>query len=455
MQGQDSSHRFGRLFRRRPEGALPLEGVARVGTLIEEPDEARPLSENAQAGDRIAGYLVEAPIGRGGMGVVYRAFHLHLGRPVALKLLPPAVADDERFRTRFVQESRLAASLLHPNIVTIFDAGEERGRLYIAMQYVPGGDLGHAVDVEGALEPSRVVHLLSQVAAALDTAHQAGLVHRDVKPANILVDGTRALLTDFGLTKRMTGDTGLTKGGQIVGTVDYLAPEQIESLPLDGRADQYALGAVAYHLLAGRAPFADRSELALLKAHLREDPRPLAGDRPGVTPRMDAAIARAMAKRPDDRYPTCTAFVADLAGVTGEPLPVAAPEPPPAQSRVPVVLLAGHDEGGAAGLRSALAVGSHRVAEAKDCDSALALAREAPPDVAVVGWSACGSVDFCRELKEISPAVRLIAVVNRAESSDRRMLFGQGADEVLTRPVSPIRLLTTVRMLLASEEMPA
>src|SRR3954464_13776476 len=204
-------------------------------------------------GTEVAGYRIQDLLGRGGMGVVYRAEHKHLGRSVALKLLAPGLIGD--FRARFVRESQLAASLSHPNIVTVYDAGDADGVLWIAMQLVGGTDLREVLRENGTLDPDPVAHVTTQMASALDAAHAAGLVHRDVKPGNILLDGGRAYLTDFGLTKRLASRTDLTSKNDIVGTADYLAPEQIEGGTADGRVDQYALACVVHHSLAGTPPF--------------------------------------------------------------------------------------------------------------------------------------------------------------------------------------------------------
>jgi serine/threonine protein kinase len=187
-------------------------------------------------GSTFAGYLVDSLVGRGGMGVVYRATDLSLQRPVALKLIAPKLAQDERFRARFLREPRLAASLDHPNVIPIYEAGEHDGQLYLAMRFVEGSDLKALLERERKLGPERTVAVLAQVAGALDAAHRRGLVHRDVKPANVLLDEEgHVYLTDFGITKQLGGDS--TDTGQVVGTLDYLAPEQIRTEAVDGRTD--------------------------------------------------------------------------------------------------------------------------------------------------------------------------------------------------------------------------
>ncbi|WP_329562407.1 serine/threonine protein kinase [Streptomyces uncialis] len=273
-------------------------------------------------GRRIAGYRVESEIGRGGMAVVYRARDLRLDRTVALKLLAPELARNDTFRRRFTHESRVAAAIDHPHIVPVFEAGERDGVLYIAMRYVAGLDLRHLLDqrAEGdPLPPAAVVRITAQVASALDAAHDHGLVHRDVKPGNILVaQGTdsdhpeHVYLTDFGLTKKSLSLTGFTTVGQFVGTLDYVAPEQISGRPVDGRCDVYSLACVVYEMLAGGPPFQRDDDMALLWAHQYDQPPPLAERRSGAPPGFDAVLAKALAKRPDDRYGSCLRFVAAL-----------------------------------------------------------------------------------------------------------------------------------------------
>ena len=270
---------------------------------------------------QITGYRIEARVGRGGMGEVYRAVQLNLGRRVALKVLAPELAADDRFRRRFLRESRVAASIDHPSIIPIYEAGEEGGRLYIAMRYVDGPDLATVLRREGRLEPSRALAIMAQVASALDAAHERGLVHRDVKPANILLahgsEGTpgHCYLCDFGLIKQVDSEqvaSALTITDQFVGTIPYVAPEQIEGRPLDGRTDVYSLGCVLFHCLTGSVPFEGTSDVEVVFAHLGKPPPSLSERHPGLPPSMDAAVARAMAKSRDDRWPTCTALVAAL-----------------------------------------------------------------------------------------------------------------------------------------------
>jgi hypothetical protein len=259
-------------------------------------------------GSEIAGYRIDAVAGRGGMGVVYRATDVELEREVALKLISRELTEDDSFRERFKRESRLAASIRHPCVVTVFRAGEEDGLLYIAMDYVEGTDLKALLRERGRLDPRFAAVVIGQVASALDAAHAKALVHRDVKPANVLVAGTdsdpHAYLTDFGLTKDVSSESGMTQTGMMVGTLDYVAPEQIEGGAVDARADVYALGCMTYEVLAGRVPYPRDSSTAKIYAHLEGSVPSLSDAVPEVPRELDGVVARAMAKRPDDRYPS-------------------------------------------------------------------------------------------------------------------------------------------------------
>ncbi|TQK42965.1 serine/threonine-protein kinase [Streptomyces sp. SLBN-118] len=270
-------------------------------------------------GKQIAGYLVESEIGRGGMAVVYRAKDLRLDRTVALKLLAPELARNDTFRKRFTHESRVAAAIDHPHIVPVFEAGETDGILYIAMRYVAGQDLRALLDRKGPLSVHAAGRIAAQVASALDAAHDHDLVHRDVKPGNILVAaGTdsdhpeHVYLTDFGLTKKSLSLTGFTTVGQFVGTLDYVAPEQISGRPVDGRCDVYSLACVVHEMMAGAPPFQRDDDMALLWAHQYDPPPPLTEQRPDLPAAVDAVLARALAKSPDERYDSCLAFVSAL-----------------------------------------------------------------------------------------------------------------------------------------------
>lgn len=270
-------------------------------------------------GAQIAGYRVEREIGRGGMAVVYCARDLRLDRTVALKLLAPELARNDTFRRRFTHESRVAAAIDHPHIVPIFEAGEMDGVLYIAMRYVSGLDLRALLDRDSPLPVATALRIAAQVASALDAAHENDLVHRDVKPGNILVaQGTdsdhpeHVYLTDFGLTKKSLSLTGFTEVGEFVGTLDYVAPEQISGRPVDGRCDLYSLACVVYETLAGGPPFQRDEDMALLWAHQYDQPPALSEKRRGIPSAVDGVLAKALAKVPGDRYGSCLEFVAAL-----------------------------------------------------------------------------------------------------------------------------------------------
>jgi streptogramin lyase len=253
-------------------------------------------------GDVFADHRIEGLAGRGGMGVVYRATQLALERTVALKLIAPGLAEDEDFRERFVRESKAAASIEHPNVIPIYHAGEREGQLFIVMRYVEGEDLRARVRGSGPPEPAAAARIVAQTGAALDAAHARGLVHRDVKPANVLLGADdHAYLTDFGLTKRVASESGTTQAGGWVGTLGYVAPEQIRGERVDARADVYALGCVLVHLLTGRAPFMRSGDEATLWAHLNDEPP---GEADGVPAAFVPVVRRALAKQPADRFPS-------------------------------------------------------------------------------------------------------------------------------------------------------
>ena len=272
------------------------------------------VSDDPRVGTELAGYRIESRLGRGGMSVVYLAEDLRLKRKVALKLLETGLAEDASFRDRFLYESELAASIDHPNIVPIYEAGRTAELLYIAMRYVEGGDLSERLQ-RGRLDPTDAIGILAQAASALDAAHARGLVHRDVKPSNVLLDtGARPdgsdhlYLADFGITKRVSEETGVGDGRRLLGTIDYVAPEQIAGEEIDGRADVYSLGCVLYECLIGEPPFRRDSDIAVVFAHLEAEPPAPSAHRPELPAALDVVIARALAKEPDQRYPSCREF---------------------------------------------------------------------------------------------------------------------------------------------------
>jgi hypothetical protein len=283
-------------------------------------------------GSRIGKYVLEQQIGRGGMAVVFTARDDQLGRLVALKIMAPSVASDAEFRQRFVRESKTAAAVDDPHIIPLFEAGESAGVLFIAMRYVAGGDVRSLLAREGPLSVDRAAAILVSVASALDGAHAAGLVHRDVKPGNMLMDVRQGrpdhvYLADFGLTKATSGAITLTGTGKFLGTADYSAPEQITGRRVDGRTDQYALACTAVEMLTGQTPFPRTDVMDVLAAHMSEPPPSLSARRPGLPAELDAVLHRALAKSPSDRYGSCGEFTAAFqraAGAGRYPVPAGA-----------------------------------------------------------------------------------------------------------------------------------
>jgi hypothetical protein len=303
------------------------------------------------AGSGFAGFRIERTLGHGGMGIVYLAREVRLDRQVALKVIRTELAEDERFRARFREESRTAASIEHPRVVTVFGAGERDGLLFVSMRFVPGRDLGRLITARGALPPEDAASLIAQVADGLDAVHAAGLVHRDVKPANVLVgepgpgdDRSTAFLTDFGLAKIAASTSGLTATGEVIGTVDYMAPEQIEGRRVDARTDVYALGCVLFHAVTGQVPFPERESSSKMWAHLNEEP-PAIGSGDGGTA-LDPVIRRAMAKEPSQRFPSAgdlgRAAVAAARGeaITEPEHPVGVGEAAPLPETIPLAVTA-------------------------------------------------------------------------------------------------------------------
>jgi non-specific serine/threonine protein kinase len=277
-------------------------------------------------GDELAGYRLRGVLGRGGMSVVYEAENPRLGSTVALKVLAPELATDDVFRARFLKESRTAASLNHPNVIPIYDMGTHEDLLFIAMRYVAGQDLRAVLKAKHVLAPEQALLACGQAGRALDVAHRHGLVHRDVKPGNILVEHgadeeepDHIYLTDFGITKHAASRSGLTATGEFMGTIDYIAPEQIQGRPVDGRADIYSLGCVLYECLTGRVPFAKDVDAAVIWAHVEEMPTTPSSLQPTLPREIDEVIGKALAKDPADRYATCREFIAAARGAFGAP----------------------------------------------------------------------------------------------------------------------------------------
>jgi serine/threonine-protein kinase len=420
--------------------------VARRPTAPGIADDGSPVSIRLpDIGEELAGYKVEALAGRGGMGVVFRAEHLHLNRVVALKVLTADLAGNRSFRQRFVREAQTAARLDHPNIVPVFDAGEADGLLYIAMKFIDGVDLGHVLDAEERLTPQRTVDLLSDIADALDIAHGAGLVHRDVKPGNVLVDNVRSYLTDFGLTKRIASRTALTAAGRTVGTAAYLAPEQIRGQDVDARTDLYAFGCVLYECLTGDVPFIRDTDMAVLWAHLEQDPDPPSSQVSELPDALDDVFGRALAKRKEDRFASCRELMKAVADATQSNRPESS-----ARNKVPVanVLVASGERSARSMIEATLAEGRILVAGAGDAERALDQARAHPPALAFVDADLPGgAVALCQRLRatDESAATRIVMLVGRGAEVDRAAAASAGVNDFLAKPFSSLQLMAKVR----------
>jgi serine/threonine-protein kinase len=426
-------------------------------------------------GTEIAGYRIEERIGRGGMGVVYRAQHMNLQRRAAIKIIAPEFADTKGFRSRFIREARIAAALQHPNIVTVYDAGQAGETLYIAMQFIRGSDLAAILRDEGRLRPYRAIDVCRQVASALDAAHGMALIHRDVKPGNVLIEGRRAYLTDFGLTKRSGSTrTALTQAGELVGTIHYVAPEQIEGAQVDARTDVYSLACLLFHCLVGDVPFSRETDVAVIYAHLSE-PAPKPSDlRPELPAGLDAVIAKALDKSPDRRFQSCSDLmsaarvVLDAAGpladtVPGRGVPTAVGRQVPSRDGAPAgvadadkrarMLLAGLDQSTSAIVQ--VAVGDRcEVEVAGEGQDVVEAARDRHPDLIVLDWNAAALA-----VRDILDALRADAVtreskvllVVRDKQARSREVARAGADETLATPFSPLQLQVKLRKLLGAD----
>jgi serine/threonine-protein kinase len=420
-------------------------------------------SDDPRLGTVIAGYRIEERIGRGGMGVVYRAQHLNLQRRAAIKIIAPDLAESEGFRERFTREARIAAALQHPNIVTVYDAGEVDGMLYLAMQFIRGEDLSGILRRDGRLRPYRAIDVCRQVASALDAAHAMGLIHRDVKPANVLIEGRNAFLTDFGLTKQAGTNAQLTRAGDMVGTIHYVAPEQIEGRRVSARSDVYALGCLLYHCLSGQVPFAHETDVAVIYAHLSEQPPKLSELRPELPDGLDAVMAKALDKSPDRRFPSCGDMISaaraviDAAGPLSETIPPRASqvaEPTPAEirdaaeaARRPRVLLGGLDDQTRAVARVAL---GDRVDVLEAPAQATAdRAREERPDLVILDWAGVGRAGI--EALRNDALTRDAKVLLLTDGKRNRDVAAAGADDRLATPFSPLQLQVKLRRLLGAE----
>lgn len=385
------------------------------------------------------------------MGAVYRAVHVHLGRTVALKLLSPDLAQSAEFRERFVREARAAAELDHPNIVPVYDAGEFEGRLFIAMKFIEGTDLARELAEQTRLTAQRTLEVTMQLADALDAAHEHGLIHRDVKPANALIeDGNRVYLTDFGLTRRVDSHRPLTQTGRAVGTAAYLAPEQIRGEPLDKRVDVYALGCVLFQCLTGQPPFQRDTDMLVMWAHVGAEPPSLSAERPDLPPRVDSVVAKALAKSRDDRYGTCGEMVrafrdAIQPGSTppGGHLPLHGGE-------LPRMLLVTSDPGTSLTVEAALRRSRLTLVQAADAEVAYEKAVAEPPDLVLVdaglGDGEGVALQLCQRLRADHRTQRgkLVLLTNPHARVDMSAA-AQVVDDYLAYPFPPLQLFNTVR----------
>src|SRR5215216_1370837 len=396
-------------------------------------------------GKVLAGYRIEERIGRGGMGLVYRAEHLNLRRRAAIKIIAPELAETSGFHERFNREARIAAALQHPNIVTVYDAGEDDGLLYIAMQYIEGSDLSSVLRGQGRLRPYRALDVCRQVAAALDAAHAQSLIHRDVKPANVLIEGRTAFLTDFGLTKRIDGTrTQLTQAGDVVGTIHYVAPEQIEGGRVDARSDIYSLGCLVYHCLSGELPFARDTDVAVIYAHLSEEPPRLTSVRPELPGGLDAVIAKALEKAPERRFQTC----ADMMSAARAVIDAAGPLADTATPR-PVPAFDDHFD-----VPTSTSGDRVDVEEAPAGEALLDTVRDGRPDLVILAFDAPG-----QPAREVVAALRADAVTRDAKvlllvehkQSASGDVAAAGADDRLAAPFSPLQLQVKLRKLLGAD----
>jgi CheY-like chemotaxis protein/predicted Ser/Thr protein kinase len=426
-------------------------------------------SDDARLGTVIAGYRIEERIGRGGMGVVYRAEHLNLRRRAAIKIIAPDLAESSGFRERFTREARIAAALQHPNIVTVYDAGEVDGLLYLAMQYIEGEDLSAILQKDGRLRPYRAIDVCRQVAAALDAAHAMGLIHRDVKPANVLIEGRTAFLTDFGLTKQLEGTNAqITRVGDVVGTIHYVAPEQIEGRKVSARTDVYALGCLLYHCLSGQVPFAHETDVAVIYAHLSEEPTKLSTLQRDLPAGLDAVVAKALDKSPDRRFPTCGDMISaaravlDAAGPLGDTSPprqstglgAFAPATPEvrdaaAAARRPRVLLGGLDDRTRAVARVAL--GDRVDVLEASVTGTTDTAREERPDLVIVDWANAGAAGIAKlRADALTRDAKVLLLIDYGHGTSREAASA-GADDRLAAPFSPLQLQVKLRRLLGAE----
>jgi CheY-like chemotaxis protein len=390
-------------------------------------------------------YRLDRRLAHGGMSEVWVATDTTLDRQVAIKLLKASLADDPVVVERFRREAISAAGLNHPYIVSIYDTIEADGRAAVVMELVPGRSLRNLLDESGRLGIDETLVIGRAVAAALDHAHQAGLVHRDVKPGNVLVDNVRSYLTDFGLTKRIASRTALTAAGRTVGTAAYLAPEQIRGQDVDARTDIYAFGCVLYECLTGDVPFVRDTDMAVLWAHLEQEPDPPSRHLPELPKEVDAVFLQALAKRKEDRFASAGELMKAVAEATNAMRPESS-----SRNRVPVttVLVASGDRAARSMIEATLAEGRVAVAGAPDAERAIDQAQAHPPGLAFVDADLPGgAIALCQRLRSTdeAAATRIVMLVGRGAQFDRAAAKQAGVDDFLPKPFSALQLMAKLR----------